>query len=555
MLKERLERRPKKETLARAARIDERIRFNVLPEVEGKDRNRYKWRFLQFCENNLHRDAVESFKNLFRPPYSTVSLFDKVFATLSKVFDAKDSTFMFEFGSDSAKEDWARYQAEVFGKPSEFQLKAFEKMKSNIHSMVVVDMDREEANPEPYYLFLSPEQVIDYEEIDGVIQWAVWREDDTHLVVVDDVSYQVWRTEERRDELADAEPEVYNAHDLTYCPASWFWQEEVNGMKAHPILNYLADADWYLFYKTAEKYTETYAAWPVLWAYDGDCDYEVDGQHCEGGYLYDVHGPVMASGNPKGCPKCSNRKIGAGSVVKVSQPDSQEGIPDMRDPIGFIKTPVEALKYVDEKVEKIETAIYEGVTGYGGDPSKTQAMNVEQILASVDSRRTALMKLKKNFETIHQWVVETVCKLRYGSGFSYAYVNYGQHFYFFEPEQIMEMYKESKEAGLDDVILDQLRDEYNDAKYRNSPNQAHRVKILENLDPFRHRSRDEVIAMPVNEDDKLLKLNFSSLIKRFERENDSVVVFGSALEFDAKIRAIRDVLLRYVNELKQTSNV
>jgi hypothetical protein len=69
VLKDRLEKRPQKETLSRAARIDERIRFNVLPEVEDKGRNRYKWQFLSFCERNLHSDEVGSFKHLLRPPY------------------------------------------------------------------------------------------------------------------------------------------------------------------------------------------------------------------------------------------------------------------------------------------------------------------------------------------------------------------------------------------------------------------------------------------------------------------------------------------------------
>jgi len=544
-LRERLEEKPKAATLSRFSQVDERVRFNVVADLDGG--NSYKSRFLRFCTEQISKEAEASFKGLLRPPYPSVSLFDKAFSALSKVFDAKDANVSVEFESEDDKKDWASYQSNNLGDIDSVQRLFFEKMKTCIHSAVVVDMDSEVSEPRPYINFIPPEGILDYECDGQEMLWLVWMIDDERIGVVDDTSYRVFSAEGRT--LSNPVPIVENFHQLGRCPARWLWSDEVDGLKKHPILNHLSDADWYLFYKTAAKYTETFAAMPMIWGYDDECDYELNGSRCEGGFLYDDHGPVITNGAPMSCPKCSSRKLGAGTFIRVTQPDSMEGIADMRDPVGFIQTPVEALNYVDAKLERLEKSIYEGITGHGGDPSKTQAMNVEQILASVDSRKTILMGLKKNFESIHKWVLDTICSLRYGNQYGFTYVNYGQHFYFFEPEQLLKMYQEARKEGLDDVILDELRDEYNDAKYRNSPEQGIRVKILENIDPFRHRSRDEVMSMAVDEGLKILKLNFSSLIARFERENGSVVQFGSLLDMDARVRRIREILLRYVGEM------
>jgi hypothetical protein len=48
--------------------------------------------------------------------------------------------------------------------------------------------------------------------------------------------------------------------------------------------------------------------------------------------------------------------------------------------------------------------------------------------------------------------------------------------------------------------------------------------------------------------DYYLKINFSTLIGRFERDNISVQSFGNLLEYPAKINAIRDGLLSYIQQ-------
>ena len=64
---------------------------------------------------------------------------------------------------------------------------------------------------------------------------------------------------------------------------------------------------------------------------------------------------------------------------------------------------------------------------------------------------------------------------------------------------------------------------------------------------------DEIINRGIirNEEDFRIKLNFSNFVRRFERENTSIVYFGTEIPYDKKIKAIYDEFRRYANEQKK----
>ena len=144
--------------------------------------------------------------------------------------------------------------------------------------------------------------------------------------------------------------------------------------------------------------------------------------------------------------------------------------------------------------------------------------------------------------------------MRYGNSFNNASVSLGTEHFIMNGSQLMAMYDFAKKASFGISTLNMLQDRYFETEFKNNPEQARRQRILNNLDPFRHKSMDEVTKMfasnHIEYHDYMLKVNFSSLIMRFERENVSVTDFGNALNFSSKIDNIRDVLITYVNESK-----
>jgi hypothetical protein len=52
----------------------------------------------------------------------------------------------------------------------------------------------------------------------------------------------------------------------------------------------------------------------------------------------------------------------------------------------------------------------------------------------------------------------------------------------------------------------------------------------------------------LNQDSLKIKINFSTFVDRFERENMNIIEFGSQLDFDKKISIINEKFKEYVRE-------
>jgi hypothetical protein len=330
-------------------------------------------------------------------------------------------------------------------------------------------------------------------------------------------------------------------------------------VKESPITKQLGELDQYLFKYVSAVHLDTYAPYPIFWGFAADCDYETgepDHQvYCDGGWLRtrvdDVY--VMKDGKLAACPACSNNKLaGPGSYVEVDPPGPANDGANLRDPVGALWPQRDILDYNSEKVQELKDRIYRSVTGYGGEPANDQAINEKQVVASFESRADVIRNLKINFEKAQTWVDSTICRLRYGQQFVSASISYGTEFHLYSAETLLEWYQQAKKDGADDITLDSLRDQYLQTKHKNNPDRYYREKVLFDLDPLRHMTKAEagglyqqgIIAF----EDYYLKVNFSTLIARFERENITVEAFGEALEYDRKIESIRAALNSYITQ-------
>ena len=79
--------------------------------------------------------------------------------------------------------------------------------------------------------------------------------------------------------------------------------------------------------------------------------------------------------------------------------------------------------------------------------------------------------------------------------------------------------------------------------------------ILSELEPYRHLSREEVVELfskgIIDETDMIVKLNFASFIRRFEREFINVLEFGTNMPYNNKIEFINQKLKDYASESRQ----
>lgn len=519
--------------------------------------------FLAMVENILPHDKFVLFKALFRYPVKTNEIVDVCFDKLSRIFDGQNPLYSYEFSSPEARDDWDAYRHEKLNEPQVWQTKGWEFFKTEINSVLVVDLPREQRDerPEPYFYWLPIDDVLAYkaEPTTGQMDFILFRRKD-EIVALDDASFRVWEDKKHTGQLI-GEPIVDAPHDLGYCPARFFWDTPLSlddpDVKESPLSKELESLDWFAFFHISKRQLDLMGAYPILSGYEQACDYSnaENGDYCDGGFLRDKQGRYRldAAGLLMRCPKCGNKRIiGAGSFVEVPIPNENEGRPDLRNPVQMLQVDRDALDYNVDEQNRLRDEIITAVVGQNEIVTDRDAFNEQQVRANFESVTTVLRQVKKGFESAQKWVDSTICRLRYGNLFLSAEINYGTEFYLYTVDDLRARYKAAKEAGASESELDAIQDQILATEWKNDPVMLRRMRILADLEPLRHLTRAEALDLYrdrlISAETYRLKVNFPAYIRRFERENTNISSFGEALAYDRKIAIIAAKLMEYSKE-------
>lgn len=516
--------------------------------------------FMAFARNLLPNDKFKTFQELFRYPVLTNELVAVAFDKLSRIFDGRNPSFNYSFLNAEDKDDWEWYRTDVLNEPKVWQTKGWEFFRTEINSVLIVDMEEEqkESRPAPYFYWLPIDKVIsfDADKTTGVMHYIIFHRHDDKIVEIDDEYYRVFDSKGGKDLGALL---VENRHDVGYCPARFFWSEPISlkepFVKASPITKELSALDWFLFYCISKQHLDLYGSYPIYSGYAQQCDYsnEENGNYCDGGFLRDRDGHYLydSASNLLPCPKCGNKRIvGPGSFVEIPIPDGEQ--PDLRNPVQMLSVDRSALDYNTEEVKRLRSEILTAIVGTTEEITTRDALNEQQILANFESQNTVLNRVKKGFEEAQSFVDETACRLRYGTEFVDASINYGTEFFLESTEKMREKYKNARESGASEAELDAMLDKIIESEYRTDGIARQRMRTLADIEPYRHLTRAEVFSLykegVASENEMRIKLNFANLIRRFERENADIVEFGSAIPYDKKIKTINQKLNDYVSQ-------
>lgn len=536
-------------TLSIAQRHQEKLKFHSVTRTEREFSNIAANDFLRFVKSLLPEDKFAIFQTLFREPISTTLLVEEAFSELEKVFDGVNSVRKYEFTKPEYEATFTEY-LKSSGLDEYFSTTGFEVMKSAINTMLVVDLPLEQTTeyPEPYICRVDVKNIKYFETEKGKFKYVVYHSEDKYYCICD----EYYRTFKMGDSVDIDMMLSENTHDLGYCPASWFWTDTMsidnNDLKKGPISNKTALLDWILFYSVSKQYSDLYAPFSIYWGYEQDCNYQEGEMVCEHGHLTKLDGTFLYEGDKlKKCPACSSRITGAGSFIEVPIPTPNT--PALSPPVGIVPVDINSLTYNVSELVRLETKFKESVTGVIKEQTK-EAVNEKQILGNYEKRKQVLYNLKTNFEHIEMWTFSTMAKLMFGENFVSYFCNYGTEFYLYSSDDLLKAYNDAKAANVDQMILDELQEMYIDTKYKNNHDEKQEHKILKHLDPFRHLTIAEVKGMydsnQIDYFDYMLKVRFSTLIKRFERENISLRLFGAKMPFDKKITEIEKVLKSYI---------
>ena len=563
--------RPKyKSQINNAINHEAKIRFHAETKTDS-----YVWTmahndFLAWVKQLLPADKFNYFLQLFRYPLKTNALVADIFNEFEQIFAAKNAIFNWNFTSREYANDFEYYRTKVLKEQEIWRTEGFQALKTMINSIVVVDMPSESTNPaQPYFYFVPIENVVDVGFTlapPDTLDYVAFRIDSPdpekpRIAVYDDKYYRVMELD--KSEYIEI---IKNPHSLGYCPAKFFYSNKMSQTdpitRESEISKALEDMNWYLFFHVSKKYLDLYAPYPIYSAYQQDCDYKDDkGNVCSGGILINEEGQYVQEGNAiRKCPICSNKNlIGVGTFLEIPAPEAADDA-DLRDPIQRLDAPIDSLKYNTEEVDRLRKEIFYNCAGEVVDNPNEQAKNELQIQTKYESRKTILIRTKKNFDIIHKFVTDTICRLRYGNNFIDSTINYGTDYFLKTSDSYYETYRQAKTAGASDTELDIITDNRITIEYRDNHSKLDRIKLLIDLEPYQNRTTKELTELlrsapqVVNEDLFIIKLNFSNFIARFEAENGDILEFGKLLKYDEKLQIINNQLKTYANGLRGKLN-
>lgn len=565
-IKEILQKPTKRQAINKAIALQKRLRFHTESNISIYDISQPATEFLDWVKHLLPADKYNVFVRLFKFPLPTNAVAEDVYRELERVFHSRNSSAFYQFTSSELEEDWAKYRREKLEEPEIWRTQGWKRMQVSPNSILVVDLPQQQDSflPEPYFYWLEIDDVVDYKLKNATdFDWLVFRQPENKLAVFDDSQIRIFQLNEK-NEIVGTVSEA--SHDLGYCPARFFWSEQLNesckDLKKNPLVKELSNLDWYLFFALSKQHLDLYAPYPIYSAYESDCNFENNqtGDYCDGGFLRNSNGEykMLNDGTVEKCPCCSEKRIaGPGSFLEVPIPNQAEGVVDMRNPVQITTIDKDSLDYNVKECERLKKEIVMSIAGSGGEVSQSEAFNEAQVAATFESKTSVLNALKTNFELAQKFVENTVCRLRYGSGFISSSVNLGTEFYIYTAKELYAKYEQAKNSGALTSELDAISQQILEVEYKNNPLMLQRMLILKQLEPYSHKTLEEVLKLfekgLLEEKSVQLKINFSTFVERFERENINIIEFASNKLMREKIEIIKTKLLDYVAEIRPTT--
>ena len=552
-----------KKPLAEAKAHQNKVRLHTVPTSQPANNPAYR-DHLRWVESLLGaEDKIAAYRQLLLPPLSSVDLTTEISTKLSKIFDGRDPAYRAVFTADNLEEDWLQYREEQL--VGLWKSQAWQYYKESPNCVCVIDLAREAETPRaaPYVAFIDLDCLIDYKvNSNDDFEYVIFKEGN-ELFAYDDSSYRVFDLGEDGD-YDSMTLIVEQAHDLGYCPARWLIKKSLNTqerhIKANAIAPYLGALDFYLFFSTSKRHLDLYVPYPIFWFFGADCDYQETSRDgtmiytCKSGLLtYNNTAVRRSNGEVAHCPQCSKKRLhGPGTIIEVDPPTYQNEGTDLRNPIGIVNADTSSLQYNVTEEDRLADKLTYMVTGDQGAPINDQAVNEKQVGAIHENRTKALNEVKEPLEATQQWAEQTMCLLRYGQQFVSLSISYGTQYYLSTPDELLDRYQKARKDGADDLTLDQLLKEYHETKYRHNPRQTARVNLITQLDPYRHMTKAEVRSMYernlIDYQSWYLKMNFSTLIAQFERQNGPITRFGSSLPPDRRVDMIRETIYGAIPE-------
>lgn len=549
-----------KYSLHKAERQQKQLRYFLTSEIQEdfnidyfehylERKNYTDDQFLNFAKNVLKEKNFLSFAKYLRNPNPSSKLIDsRVKEPLSRVFFSEDSYFNYIINGKDVD-----YPIEL---DDNFDERLFDAVLFRHNDIIIHDL---KGVNEPFREFMCISKVVSIKTYLGNIKKLAYAskveindEDVYGYTYIDNQYYRFYKKGEET-------PLIETTHDLGMCPATFVSKDffDNDEIVRKSIFSYLrADLEEYVFLKTIQKMTEPNGAIPIITKLKTNEVINGGGDDFDANDHEPMSAEQMGSKVATEARSATTRKgsvMQAGTEVEVPVVERNDGSIDMelvKNFINFFRTPVDSLKYLNDRIKEIEREI---VTSSIGDYSEGNegSMNEKQIQKTFVSKEDKLRWLSNTMSQARQKSDKALLGLKYGPNAVKVDAFYGSDFFWETPEKLFEMYKSAPNGIERKNLLIRL------AKRRNLHNKEKKKKetILYMLMPYAC-DKDWEIALAqniVSDETKELQTRFYHYITLFEAEYGDIVSFWDSMQVSdsKKLVILNEFLLNILKNEQQ----
>lgn len=287
--------------------------------------------------------------------------------------------------------------------------------------------------------------------------------------------------------------ELYYPHNLGFLPCDKLRGKPIYKNGTFYYESYFRDAvpalDEALIYNSILKMSTVSQAYPVYW--------EITDRCLAPGCL---NGKAMQDGKLVDCPECNgtgdrNKKSPTGKY-KVQMPGKLDGDNKMPiPPLGWESPDIAVLTHLDKIKDK---SILQAFTFQNVDVSNTLVKGSETATERMIDREeffSFLLKFSDECFEALKWCINTMGKMRYGSNFKEPEIRFPNNFSLRTFNEVTEEINEGKTAGLPDIAMYKLLQEYIKLRFGIDARFASMINLIVSVDSLLLKSDQDISSL------------------------------------------------------------
>lgn len=397
------------------------------------------------------------------------------------------------------------------------------KLMTDPNGVILIEVD-EKGNAAPAYKSINRIKDYVYEGINleyiifepikgsamDPVEGVEFNPDGNYYRVIDDASDRFVRVEGEEISVVDelTLPNLWKRVPGVLC--SDIVQPESDG-KASPVEEVIDVANELLRDTSVHSVYKALHSYPLFWAYLPDCP------HCDGTGKDENSGGKCS--HCKGFKKDLRKDVS--KILGLEPPG--EGETSLTPPGGYVQPDIGSWTEQRTEIDWLKREMHYTLWG---THTREEAANETATGKFIDAQpvHSRLDDFATTTEKLEQLLTDLIGEYMFKS-YGGSSVSYGRRYLIETPETIWKRYEEARQKGAPRSTLDYLLLQFYEVEFKHQQTQLDvHVKLMK-VEPFIHLLESEVIAMPINGEDKATKIYYDEWRKTM---SDGDIIIKSA---------------------------